>query len=116
MTDEPKNIQITLTKEFHTKYWDARLTSIKWTLVILSFALVILITGLIFNAIPKFTLLEMIIISVIYCTVGLASFTLGIHYGVRLIGLQINKRIHEEHPELFPNLEKKEGSDVEKKD
>jgi hypothetical protein len=101
METEHKDIKITLTQEFHKKYWDARLTSIKWTIFILSFALVILMIGFIFNAMPKFTLLETLVITIIYCTVGLASFTVGIHYGVKLIGIQIMRRINEEHPELL---------------
>jgi len=107
MTEEYKEIQITLTKEFHKKYWDLRLSSLKGAIFVVGSVLAILVTGVIFDALPylHLTLLEGIIITCIIFLLSLASLCIGVYMGVKFIGAEIRHRIEEEHPELFKKKE-----------
>ena len=116
MTDEPKDIQITLTKEFHTDYWKERASSLQWGILGFGVAITFMICGVLLQMFPQYTPGQMISLICIYIAVMTSAFAFGVHIGIRYIGHMINGRIHEEHPELFPNLEKAGESNVEKED
>ena len=101
--EEYKEIQITLTKEFHKKYWDARLSSLNGAILALGGILIILVIGVVFDAIPnsQLTLLQGLITASIIFLLILASVYIGFHAGIKGVGAEIRHRIEEEHPELF---------------
>lgn len=108
MKEQGKDIQITLTKEFHTTYWKNKMNYFYYAILSLSAAFAVLIIGAVFDALPVITLNSVVVAVLLYFCVVMGTFASGLHFGMGEVGKQISKRIHEEHPELFVDLEKKD--------
>jgi hypothetical protein len=110
---EIKEIKITLTREFHDAYWQNLRKATSWAIIALGCAITILIIGLIFSTPPKpcFDLFESTILNGCYISLVIASLSIGVYVGIKMVGNKITERIKEEHPEL---LKEKDLIDIEK--
>lgn len=92
-----KETKITLTEEFHKKYWSHIQDSHILVCATGCCIGILLGVGLYWNALPAFTTFRQMGVFIgIFSLTALMSFVAGITAGIEIIGAQIQKRIEEE--------------------
>jgi hypothetical protein len=108
MKEQDKDIQITLTKKFHTTYWKHKTMYLNYSILSLAAALIIMIVGAVYDALPIIHINAVLVTVFMYFALIMGTFSAGLHFGMGVVGNQISEKLHEEHPELFPEAEKKD--------
>jgi small neutral amino acid transporter SnatA (MarC family) len=93
---EYKEFRVTLTKEFHKYYWDQRQLMLRIALICAIGMAILLLAGAYFNALPKFSVPEMIVFGGIWFLMALVSFSAGALSAFEAVGSQISRLIKAE--------------------
>jgi hypothetical protein len=92
-----KETKLTLTKEFHKRYWEHKIDSHIIVCAAGCCIGILLGLGVYWNAIPAFTTLRQIVVFIgILSLMALMSFSAGTGAGISIVGQQIKQQIDEE--------------------